>query len=535
MRRLSLLHPLLFAVAPILFLVAHNVDQVELDEVGGALVAAVAAAAVLFALFALLLRERTRAALATSLTAAVFYAYGRLFDVVWDLDWFTRSRDLLLALGIGSAIVLGLGLVALRRTRRDLGGLSAALSLGSVLFLAMNSVDIGKALTETEPAPKAPEQKARPAPILEERADLPDIYFIVLDGYARADKLREIYGYDNTPFLDGLRKRGFWVGEHTRSDYMMTHLSLASTLSMRYLDGDLKKTRKSSKSRRVPYKLLRNNAAAAALQRRGYRYVHFDTNYGGTERSDIADIHYSLRSPWLSSEFMSVLLRTTALRPLEPAISDAHLYMLRQVQEVPNLTGPTFTFLHLLMPHNPYVFDKDGNVRADIPMTLQFEERTGGWGGKAEYLGQLEYLNRRVLEIVDRLVADSPNPPIIILESDHGSATRYHDHLEPDDKLAFWDERSANLSAWYAPAAVRAQLPDDLVSVNTFRILFSALWGEDLPPLEKHVWASWYARPNTFEDVAALVDPVVEADPAVVGAGDGAAGTVGDVEGSKAE
>ncbi len=64
---------------------------------------------------------------------------------------------------------------------------------------------------------------------------LPDIYYIILDEYGREDKLRDEFGYDNTPFLRELTKRGFFVAKHSRSNYLQTDLSLTSSLNMRYL------------------------------------------------------------------------------------------------------------------------------------------------------------------------------------------------------------------------------------------------------------------------------------------------------------
>ena len=42
---------------------------------------------------------------------------------------------------------------------------------------------------------------------------LPDIYVVLLDAYPRADTLDNDFGYDNSPFLDGLRAEGFDVAE----------------------------------------------------------------------------------------------------------------------------------------------------------------------------------------------------------------------------------------------------------------------------------------------------------------------------------
>ena len=66
---------------------------------------------------------------------------------------------------------------------------------------------------------------------------LPDVYFIVLDGYARADVLQNDLNLDNSPFLDALRKRQFYVADCSMSNYAQTEQSFASSLNMMYLDG----------------------------------------------------------------------------------------------------------------------------------------------------------------------------------------------------------------------------------------------------------------------------------------------------------
>ena len=63
-------------------------------------------------------------------------------------------------------------------------------------------------------------------------AGAPDVYLIVLDGHARADKLEAVFGYDAGPFLDELGARGFEVAPASRSNYLLTSQSLPSLLNM---------------------------------------------------------------------------------------------------------------------------------------------------------------------------------------------------------------------------------------------------------------------------------------------------------------
>ncbi len=460
------------------------------------------------------LRGVAKGALLTSLFVVLFFSYGRGFEWVWGLEIVPTSRALHAALSGTCAAVFGVGALALVRTRRDLGEVSRGLTRFAAILVLWSAGtlawEIASAPASKRVGPAASLASNRPPAILKETADKPDIYYIVMDGYARADVLQEVYHFDNVAFIAFLRSRGFFVAEHGRSNYPVTHLSLASTLSMRYLEKE-EVLAKRSRSR-IMYKLIGNNAAARFLQGIGYRYVHFNTNYGGTEKSKVADIHYSYRSPLLQTELMSVLLRTTMLRPLEPSVAHLDLYMMEKITEVPAIEGPTFTFLHLLLPHNPYVFDRDGNIRADVPLTLQFEERTGGWKGKKEYLGQLTYLNHRMEGIIDSILAKSITPPIIILQSDHGTASQYGKKMSAARKLKFYHERTANFNAWYAPEQVRSGLTDDMVPVNTFRTLFRQLFGADLPPLEKRIYTAWYRYNSKFAEITDLLD-VPPVDP----------------------
>jgi hypothetical protein len=64
----------------------------------------------------------------------------------------------------------------------------------------------------------------------------PDIYYIILDGYGRADMLQALYGFDNSMFVNALEQRGFVVASESQSNYHRTLLSLSSSLNMQYLD-----------------------------------------------------------------------------------------------------------------------------------------------------------------------------------------------------------------------------------------------------------------------------------------------------------
>ena len=97
------------------------------------------------------------------------------------------------------------------------------------------------------------------------------------------------------------------------------------------------------------------------------------------------------------------------------------------------------------------------------------------------YRGQLEHLNRLYLDMVDAILAESEEPPVIVLWGDHGSASRVDWNVTQRSTAdpAALRERTATLFAAYTPARGDV-FPDDIAPVDVFRLLADAYFGTDL-------------------------------------------------------
>jgi hypothetical protein len=115
---------------------------------------------------------------------------------------------------------------------------------------------------------------------------LPDIYYIILDGYARSDILRDIYDYDNSDFIDELSSRGFYIAAESRSNYTQTDLSLVSSLNFEYLDY-LSFAGGVSINREPLMDLVLKNQACKWLEDAGYN-IYLSGEYYFAEKSDPA-------------------------------------------------------------------------------------------------------------------------------------------------------------------------------------------------------------------------------------------------------
>jgi len=290
---------------------------------------------------------------------------------------------------------------------------------------------------------------------------LPDVYYVILDGYARADVLSEIYGFDNEPFLAELERRGFYVARESYSNYAATHLSLASALNERYLD----------RKRDVPRNLIRRSSVAETFRRLGYEYVLGRTIWRTTAESPIADHTFGLEvtvaDPLDEDALRSMLLNV----PVPwPSLGDAHLAAFDGLELVPQIDAPTFTLAHMILPHPPYVLDRDGRI-----VKIAFSAK-GTWETPSDrrgYLEQVRFANERILQAIDRIVESSSVEPVIIIQGDHGV---FGGAGPTGDRGREMGARMAILNAYRVPPGAARLLYPSISPVNTFRVLFPALF-----------------------------------------------------------
>jgi hypothetical protein len=303
----------------------------------------------------------------------------------------------------------------------------------------------------------------------------PDVYYFILDMYARADLLQKAYGYDNSEFIEGLRERGFYVAQCSQANYTRTELSVGSSLNMSYVqDLDSSFTPDSIK-RRVLWDSYKHSAVRYNFESLGYTTVAFATGFAWNEMDD-ADVFYT--PPPFSAgmtEFETLFLDTTLARYAQDAgwvdaddvmgqnFRDRTLLVFDSMDDIARMPEPTFAYIHVISPHPPFVFGPNGEPTRPADFWNEKKQYPADLFAKG-YQNQLTFLNKKVLEAVDTLLSESETPPIIILQGDHGP------WLQPKDKH-MWI-----LNAYYLPGHEDKLYPD-ISPVNTFRLIFDSYFG----------------------------------------------------------
>ena len=493
MTKKIILHPFTFAVFPILALLAYNITEVTPRVALRSIVISLTTALLLTVIFRLISRSWQKAGLLTTLFMILFFSYGHIYEFLQQhaVFGYNLGRHRYLTVAYGLIFIVGLWIVL--RKLKHLNNLTQMFNLVGLLLLILPVYQIAR-YSFTVARNEQLSERAAPLTselVVPENAKLPDVYFIILDGYTRQDALLRDFNYDNKPFLDSLRGMGFYVADCSRSNYPKTQGSLATALNMNYLPELNANLATQGMSDEDIGLLVKENQVRKLLESIGYITVAFDSGYEWSRITD-ADAYlqytgkpYEFQVP---QPFEVVLLRTTAVLiwsdTINPAstgysqtqtpfagvnfVFDDHinrqLYILNELPRLASYSGPKFVFAHIMIPHIPYVFEPDGQIASDPG----YYSSPGSNGPVDEeyqvkgYTNEIQFLNSRLPGILDTLIRKSAVPPIIVLLGDHGLGD---------------ENRSENLAAYYLPGAGAQTFYPSITPVNAFRLIFNTSFG----------------------------------------------------------
>lgn len=489
---------------PILYFLTSNPLHFATSEIlvplGVALVV-VSAGVVGFRTF---LKDWHRPAAATVAITVVFFVYGHV-----DRALNGKIEEPLL---FGAAVMLGGAAVAvIVRARRSAADWTQFLNLAVAVLLVFQVTNLAqvellhrRAESEVVAVNKLP-LDLLPAGIPDVSAERPDIYYIILDAYARND---ELGNFDNAEFMNDLQSRGFYIASEATSNYGTSALSITSALNMQYISdlGYLDTAKESELLHAVS-----NHNLAAILQRLGYAYIHLESGYGLTNKAPSADISvvftpagafsnhgsedevYSTRyfdntdnESLLHGRFVRELIDTTALRvvagdrflpgadvPFTWWAAGRAIQMFDFLSKPIDVGKPKFVFAHIIKPHIPATFDRYGNRSVGESVHDGFDDSHDPSVPDA-YIGQLIYINSLVLKMVDGILQNSSIEPIIVIAGDHGRS------LEGTDRYAI-------LAAFHMPNGGQDALYSSISSVNHFRAILDVYFDLGIGLIEDRI------------------------------------------------
>lgn len=514
------LYPFLVALYPALSLIEQNDNRIRLDQTVVPIGALLLFVGFIYALLRLFIRDAQKA-WAVCLVVVVMTTYYGLFSKTlgfyptqMGLEWLVAAAWIGGFAGFAWAVQRHLASVAtLAKLVNAFGLVIVAMPLFNIAFYHYATVE--HRAGDPQALLDAPAQQAR----LDAGTAARDVYYIVFDRYASADQLAEVYDFDNRPFLRQLEASGFYVVDNAVANYPRTPHSLASSLNMAYLDGIRAHVGRAHADWVPVYRLMQDSRVAQLLQESGYRFVHLGSWWEPTRINGLADENVNWRD---RPEMVRELLDRTLFGRLGDYIGldalDDRQHQCERVRHkfdrlkaLAGEPGPKFVFAHFLVPHPPFVLDREGRC-IDAAVAV-------GRSRRDNYLDQLAYVNAQVLELIATIRAKTAREPIIVIQADEGPWPQrlVRDEiyfLGRDISPAEWTEASRAelrekmriLNALALPNGGAAALYDGITPVNTFRVIFNHYFGTDLPllPDRNYVFESG-KEIYRFTDVSGIV------------------------------
>ena len=145
------------------------------------------------------------------------------------------------------------------------------------------------------------------------------------------------------------------------------------------------------------------------------------------------------------------------------------LYMLESLPSLAKENGPKFVYAHFTTTHPPFSFEADGKPLLKVGDLHNSEDFIAG------YNKQIEFIDNQLVPVIKQIIKNSTEPPIIIIQSDHGMVTNIDmEDYRPNQILA----------AFYLPGI--QNIPSSKISpVNFFRFVLNNYFGYDLNYLDE--------------------------------------------------
>lgn len=528
-------HSLLLGIYPVIHLYSRNVVFVPFQDTLRWSGLSLAVVTVLLVGFALILRSWAKAGILASSLAVTFYTFGRIADwMEGPLSQLGLGVDATLLACLGSLTFLLSVLILIRAAIPDRLTLClnivALILISLPLFTILSSVyvqAVGSQFGSESLSPIRLEERAEASMKDLSEAESPDIYYIILDGYVRADVLEDFYDYDNSSFIGALEHRGFFVASDSRSNYLNTTYSLNTSLNLIYFHDFPARMIRTARYN------LRTNYVSEFLRDQGYEILVFDSGTGDTN-NQYADRFLSpheVESTGGVNAFEQLLLRTTMASTLLKAHSggggsenarnvlkssvDRELsrrrerieYAFAHLSNSASYSRPSLVFAHIYLPHVPFLYGPRGEELDyhQNPDLYWYEVAPDDYTTLYNY--QVDFLNQAVLKAIDKVLDQREKPLVIILQSDHG-----------DDRFLDWDQptthgvhiRSAILNSIYYSDGDYDQLYPSITPVNTFRAVLNHWFGTDYPLLQDQVLFHEHSLSTPFNEVPEFVDACTE-------------------------
>jgi hypothetical protein len=478
--------PVLAAIYPAFFHFANNTDLVHFSSVVQLCVLLIAIGLAVYLVQSLFNRgDFPAAALGALLVLIFFHTYGLAFDALRSRDLFQVEHYNFLPVWIFAAFYLAWAVA--KFSTKLLIQLSNGILLVVSGLLLFNVIQVAPGvLAESKQASIREEIPVSTNVAARTGKPYPDIYYLVFDEAAGFEAMRQYWHNDKVDeFVAFLKSNGFYVAENSHS---FTKSSMYErTLHFNYEQYPVPDPEEIFD---LYNETMPQNRVMTFLKERGYTLIAYDEmRFYLTSLVPLPVDHLVEEPPnayvggdfFQLDDYKALVLESTVLRLFlrrgdqDPRILSHKNMILYTIENASSsqFPAPRFVYVHLMLPHVPFVFRENGEIQLE-----------GGYGNWQKYLPNYQYFLNVARQMVGNIMAeaDPNNPPVIIIQSDHGARNNVKDFNYSNGLQNYPNEyKSLIVNAIHLPNCQDAPLTQDLKPINTFPIVFNCYFDANIP------------------------------------------------------
>ncbi len=497
-----IIHPILIALFPVFLVYQQNIHLLLLQGLILPTLIILSVAIALWYGLKIILKNTIKSALLSSFYTFLFFSYGHVFTII-ESNFIQESLipiHAILLISYTACVVLGTYcIVKTNQKLNDTTQIVNVMSIAAIVFVFFNIgiYDLENSYDNLQ------EENSNPIVLGNDLRNTPDIYYIIMDEYAPLRTLERYYDYDNSDFVKFLEEKGFYVTKNSHSNYAQTSTSLASTLNMKYLNYLSDTVGNESKDHRILYQMLDNNLVMKNFKAAGYQIYNINSGTWSTGNLNIADENLCSKNQNVDFRTLYQLKQTSVLRAFDIFLKESTSQIFHQehrdrilcqfdeITEIKQITEePVFVFMHVVSPHEPFVFGPNGE-EVTYKDTIEPNEEI-----KA-YSDQVIYLTKILQQTIDKIIENSDSPPIIIIQSDTGPSIGFADITKEEQHIG----RMSIFNAYYFPNNEYNLLYNDITPVNSFRIVFDSQFQTNYGLLDDKIFFSTYEKLYSFIEI----------------------------------
>jgi len=437
---IPLLNPLILGSFFILFLYANNLGEgINFFEVISLLLIVSIFSYSVFFTSIFIFKNVSKASFYSLVSLFIFYSYGYLYDLLNEITFiseFSRHRFLI------PLIFTLLILMIFQLIKKDwiLENFHKIFLITFSTLLIINSLMIiNFDLKKSNPLVNNIDIK-----LDQKYKNIPDVYHIVLDMYPTEDILSKRFGFDNSNFINELKSMGFRK-ENMKSNYISTMYSIPSTINMTHFYN--------STPEQINYMGETHYSFSKSVEA-------FYANNIGYEIHEISTDNIKGFYGYFLGDFSRIFFKTSIIRAIDDSQLKLHKlwtnidqkYFNENINELVNLSKnnkPTWVYFYSRPPHPPFIFNEDGSKNLAYDPSKKFN---WDFESRVNFIKQLKYVNKTILESADKILSNSSNS-IIIIHSDDGIPELSGDFSINEKKLQFeiYEELFSTINFIYSP------------------------------------------------------------------------------------